>query len=318
MVLKSYIFSYISGNYQQYTSDYTETFIKQSCVECNSGHQIAVHREGNLMHYSYMFRQFAGVYGYTIVCGEACNNLEWLFNFFNQIIKISANRGRIFAYNSEGRIIQNVPNFYTEAAELNEMFNVSKNYLEKHPQYWEPLKPVNVSIPKSHKVYIPYTSVDKAAITNAIQLYPNVVVSMDGVPLYTAPQPQPATPPAPPVVPPTPPVTPPAPPVAPPVAPPTPPVTPPAPPVVPQTPPVTPPAPPVVSPTPPVTPPAPVEAPPVKPVVAPAPVEDTVVVPDMTGFTYEEKSGNKVKMPLSVLLIVVGGLLGVCLAFLVF
>ena len=266
------------------------------------------------MHYSYMFRQFAGVYGYTIVCGEACNNLEWLFNFFNQIIKISANRGRIFAYNSEGRIIQNVPNFYTEAAELNEMFNVSKNYLEKHPQYWEPLKPVNVSIPKSHKVYIPYTSVDKAAITNAIQLYPNVVVSMDGVPLYTAPQPQPATPPAPPVVPPTPPVTPPAPPVV----PPTPPVTPPAPPVVPPTPPVTPPAPVVVTPTPPVTPPAPVEAPPVKPVVAPAPVEDTVVVPDMTGFTYEEKSGNKVKTPLSVLLIVVGGLLGVCLAFLVF
>ena len=314
MVLKSYIFSYVSGNYQQYTSDYTETFIKQSCVECNSGHQIAVHREGNLMHYSYMFRQFAGVYGYTIVCGEACNNLEWLFNFFNQIIKISANRGRIFAYNSEGRIIQNVPNFYTEAAELNEMFNVSKNYLEKHPQYWEPLKPVNVSIPKSHKVYIPYTSVDKAAITNAIQLYPNVVVSMDGVPLYTAPQPQPATPPAPPVVPPTPPVTPPAPPVVPPA----PPVTPPAPPVAPPTPPVTPPAPPVVSPTPPVTPPAPVVVTPTPPVTPPAPVEDTVVVPDMTGFTYEEKSGNKVKMPLSVLLIVVGGLLGVCLAFLVF
>ena len=180
MILKNYIFSYVSGNYQQYTNDHSETFIKQCCLDCKDTHQIAIHRDGNLMYYTYLYKKNAStIYGFCVVCGEVCLNLKWLYEYLQKMLEASANKGVLFNYDNSGQIRKNVVSFATEAAEIDNVFRDIKDDLERHPLYWEQLPPEDLSVPLTSKISLAFNDVEKAKITEALRHYHNVVVTME-------------------------------------------------------------------------------------------------------------------------------------------
>ena len=180
MILKSYIFSYVSGNYQQYTSDHSEAFIKQCCIDCKDTHQIAIHRDGNLMYYSYFYKKNASsIYGLSVVCGEVCLNLKWLYEYLQKTLEASANKGVLFNYDKQGQIRKNVVSFATEAAEIDNIFRDIKDDLERRPLFWEQLPPEDLSVPLTSKIALAFNDDDKAKITEALRHYHNVVVTME-------------------------------------------------------------------------------------------------------------------------------------------
>ncbi len=179
MILKSYIFSYVSGNYQQYTSDHSEAFIKQCCIDCKDTHQIAIHRDGNLMYYAYLYKKNASsIYGFCVVCGEICLNLKWLFEYLQKTLEVSANKGVLFNYDKQGQICKNVVNFSSEAAEIDNVFRDIKKYLEMRPAYWEQVSPEDLSIPLTSRITFAFND-DKLKITEALRHYHNVIVTME-------------------------------------------------------------------------------------------------------------------------------------------
>ena len=180
MILKSYIFSYVSGNYQQYTSDHSEAFIKQCCIDCKDTHQNAIHRDGNLMYYSYLYKKNASsIYGLSVVCGEVCLNLKWLYEYLQKTLEASANKGVLFNYDKQGQIRKNVVSFATEAAEIDNIFRDIKDDLERRPLFWEQLPPEDLSVPLTSKIALAFNDDDKAKITEALRHYHNVVVTME-------------------------------------------------------------------------------------------------------------------------------------------
>ena len=180
MILKSYIFSYVSGNYQQYTSDHSEAYIKQCCIDCKDTHQIAIHRDGNLMYYSYLYKKNASsIYGLSVVCGEVCLNLKWLYEYLQKTLEASANKGVLFNYDKQGQIRKNVVSFATEAAEIDNIFRDIKDDLERRPLFWEQLPPEDLSVPLTSKISLAFNDDDKAKITEALRHYHNVVVTME-------------------------------------------------------------------------------------------------------------------------------------------
>lgn len=181
MVLKNYLFSYISGNYQQYTSDYTESFIKPYCINCKTTHQIAVHRDGNLMHYTYLYKNNNFVYGISLVCGEVCLNLKWLYNYLQGVIEDAAYKGVLFYYNEQGIICKNIDNWNQETAEIDRIFRNIKEYINKQQSYWDILPPEDFSIPKDSKIVLSFNEDDKEKITDAIRHYNNVIVTLENI-----------------------------------------------------------------------------------------------------------------------------------------
>ena len=180
MILKNYIFSYVSGNYQQYTSDHSEAFIKQCCIDCKDTHQIAIHRDGNLMYYTYLYKKNASsIYGLSVVCGEVCLNLKWLFEYLQKTLEASANKGVLFNYDKQGQIRKNVVSFATEAAEIDNIFRDIKDDLERRPLFWEQLPSEDLSVPLTSKIALAFNDDDKAKITEALRHYHNVVVTME-------------------------------------------------------------------------------------------------------------------------------------------
>lgn len=180
MILKTYIFSYASGNYQQYISDHSETFIRQNCINSTEQHQIVVRRDGNLMYYTYVYKiNTSTALGLSVVCGEICLNLHWLYEFLLNTLDVSAQKGVLFAYDEKGAISQKVTNFSAEAAEVDNIFRTIKDYLEKRPSYWETLPPEDFSIPMTSKMTLAFSDDDNNKIIEALRHYHNVVVTME-------------------------------------------------------------------------------------------------------------------------------------------
>ncbi len=180
MILKNYLFSQVLEDYQQYTTDYSETFLKQFCNNCFAPDQIAIHRNGNLIYYAYAHKNSASeLYGICIVCGEICLNLQWLYEYFQKVLDSSANKGILFRYNEQGEIRKNVNKFSSEVAEVDNLFREIREYVNKHQSYWEILPPEDFSIPVDSKISFAFNEDEKGKITDAIRHYHNVVVTMD-------------------------------------------------------------------------------------------------------------------------------------------
>lgn len=184
MILQSHIFSIVHGTYDQYTTDnYTESLFKQFCKDTlNSDiqNQIAIHRNGNLMYYVYTHkRSDSVVYGISIVCCEICNDLKWLYNYFQKIFEISAHKGILFCYGKDGRIQKKVNSFSDEIAEIDNVFKEIKDHLNNKQGIWNVLPPENYTIPLASKMILAFSEDTKEKITDAIRHYHNVVVTME-------------------------------------------------------------------------------------------------------------------------------------------
>ena len=182
MVLKSYLFCQTSGRYQQYTSDQSELFLKQLCNTCAMEHQIAIHRNGNLMYYAYTYKKSVSeIYGLCVVCGEICLEIQRLYEFLQQTLEFAARKGVLFCYDEQGCIRKKIEAFSDETAELDSIFRDIKSYLDTKNTYWEVLPPEDLSIPLTGKITYAFNEDDKNKITEGIRHYHNVIIRMDNI-----------------------------------------------------------------------------------------------------------------------------------------
>lgn len=179
MILKSYLFSQTSGGYQQYTTDHSETFLKDLCKNCTTSDQIAIHRSGNLVYYAYAHKKSnSDIYGICVVCGEVCLDFQWLYECFQKAFDTLAQKGVLFCYSESGEIIKNVTNFSKETAEVDTLFRSIKECLDERPSYWEKLPAEDFSIPLSSKINLSFEEDNKDKIIDAIRHYHNITITM--------------------------------------------------------------------------------------------------------------------------------------------
>lgn len=179
MILKSYIFCDGGKGYRQYPNDHSEKFLKQFCTESQTSHQIAVHRDGNLMYYAYSYRNSnQELYGLCVVCGEICVKLKSLYDYFQEALNVVAIKGVLFKYNASGEIILNVSDFISEKGETEEVFREIKSNLDKR-RFWETLPPEDYSIPLDSKIVFSFDENEQAQIVDATRHYHTVLVTME-------------------------------------------------------------------------------------------------------------------------------------------
>lgn len=179
MILKSYLFSQTFGEYQQYTKDHSETFLKDLCKNIIVSDQIAIHRNGNLAYYAYAHKNSnSDIYGICVVCSEVCLNLQWLYDCFQKAFDTLAQKGVLFCYSESGEISKNITYFSEETAEIDTLFRSTKEYLDGRSSYWEKLPPEDFSVPLSSKIQLSFEEDDKETINDAIRHYHNIVITM--------------------------------------------------------------------------------------------------------------------------------------------
>ena len=103
-----YLYGNFGSGYTQYPSEEsTETLFKEFYANAKSKTQVAIHRDGDLMFYSYIYKlseyQFIGI---CLVINHAMlTNVKELFRIFEDVIAESASENRLFMFDTSGNII---------------------------------------------------------------------------------------------------------------------------------------------------------------------------------------------------------------------
>ena len=103
-----YLYGNFGSGYTQYPSEEsTETLFKEFYANAKSKTQIAIHRDGDLMFYSYIYKlseyQFIGI---SLVINHAMlTNVMELFEIFEDAIAEAASENKLFMFDSSGNII---------------------------------------------------------------------------------------------------------------------------------------------------------------------------------------------------------------------
>ena len=178
MVLKSYIFSKVSGNYQQYALDFTEPLFK-SCLNNKNvaSNRIVAHRDGNLIYYIFIYiNPLCDIYGHCIVTGELCTDIQWLYDLFLMAFDSSAQKGILFSYDTQGNVRKQVADFSSAGAEVDLFFRTFKEAVEIKSK-WKPLQPIDFTVSKDSSITLSLNEDKKAKIVEATEHYHNVVIS---------------------------------------------------------------------------------------------------------------------------------------------
>lgn len=177
MVLKSYIFSKESGIYKQYASDFTESLFKSFLNKNITSNQIAVHRDGNLMYYIFIYANPShNVYGHCVVTGELCTDIQWLYNSFLMAFDSSAQKGTLFCYDPQGNVRKQVADFSSAGAEVDQFFRTFKEAVEINSK-WKPLQPIDFTVSKDSSITLSLNEDKNAKIVEATEHYHNVIVT---------------------------------------------------------------------------------------------------------------------------------------------
>ena len=103
-----YLYGNFGSGYTQYPSEEsTETLFKEFYANAKSKTQVAIHRDGDLMFYSYIYKLCEGQFvGISLVINHAMlTNVMELFRIFEDVIAESASENRLFMFDTSGNII---------------------------------------------------------------------------------------------------------------------------------------------------------------------------------------------------------------------
>ena len=105
-----YIFGKFNGSYAQFPVDYTQEIFQQLPNRSSFANtQLVIHREGNLMYYSYMRKLEQENYiGFCLLLNDAMiTEIPALFELFDNGISHLALSGEIVKINDNGDIVSN-------------------------------------------------------------------------------------------------------------------------------------------------------------------------------------------------------------------
>lgn len=152
-----YLFSELNGIYTQYPDDHTVSIFKKFLVNAKSTTQIAIHRDGNLMYYSYIWKSQGNLIYYNnileqpqyigfcvVLNGLFINDIRALFYLFDNTISNLVREDKIVVnLNRLNNIIINVEKLYQNQEEIELLAESLREGFNRFEPYAEPLPPVS-------------------------------------------------------------------------------------------------------------------------------------------------------------------------------
>lgn len=131
-----YYFGRDRETYHQYPTDYTEDFFRRELTDARNKAQIAIHRDGNLLYYSYI-RQLdnkESKLGISIATDFIILDFQDLFETLETFYSILAESGTIIKFDDNGNVIINPHTFSDEKVYLEELSLKIKAYIADIPK----------------------------------------------------------------------------------------------------------------------------------------------------------------------------------------
>ncbi len=115
-----YVFGQFAEGYAQYPDDYTASIFKAFYARTREATQIGVHRDGNIMYYSYIRRLENGRYlGMCVVLnGEYLCHIAPLFALFEDLIAELVSMAQMLQFDGQGKIITPLPHLNDSADDI--------------------------------------------------------------------------------------------------------------------------------------------------------------------------------------------------------
>ncbi|MDE6721150.1 MAG: hypothetical protein K2J84_03260 [Bacteroidaceae bacterium] len=148
-----YLFSELNSFYIQYPDDHTASIFKKFLVNAKSATQIAIHRDGNLMYYSYIWKPKQTKYiGLCVVLnGLVIKDIGALFYLFENTISNLVNKGMLVHSDKMDRMgnpIINNDKLYQNQEEIELLAESLREGFNRFELYAESLPPVSFGILK--------------------------------------------------------------------------------------------------------------------------------------------------------------------------
>ena len=153
-----YLFSELNNVYIQYPDDYTDSIFKKFLINAKSTTQIAIHRDGNLMYYSYIWKpqsnliyyfgqfqpQQTNYIGFCVVLnGLFIKDIGALFYLFENVISNLVKEDKLVVDLNRKYIIINVEKLYQNQEEIELLAESLREGFNRFEPYAESLPPVS-------------------------------------------------------------------------------------------------------------------------------------------------------------------------------
>ena len=150
-----YIFGDLGNGFSQYPDDFTRKFFQVKSSELTAATQIALHREGNIIYYSYYRRLLGGTISNHFIGISVCFNsiftkeLNALFRVFEQCITDIAVSGKLIEFSKDGDLLSSTDSFCLMREEIERVSSFVSVAVNKIPSSsFINLPPVNYGADK--------------------------------------------------------------------------------------------------------------------------------------------------------------------------
>ena len=146
----TYFFERLKRGYYQYPLDSHSEQFKSYQENFNSDSQIVVHRQPNLMYYTYMRKLSIdggnSCFGISIVInGLETSSIKSLFRLFERVFQIIVSEGIILTINDCGDIVPQAASFISFAKHFDQLSGKISEYVNEGHNSFIQLRPVNYS-----------------------------------------------------------------------------------------------------------------------------------------------------------------------------
>ena len=180
-----YIFGDFGSGYTQYPDDFAKTFLSTGTEELKANTQIALHREGNLIYYSYYRKLLGGIspkgyVGFSICFnGVYCTDLGALFDIFEQGVTDLAVSGRLIEFSTDGDLQSKTSSLYLQKDEVDRFSTSLTNIIGRlTATAFKNLPPLNYGAGINQAKYCSVENVGKE-LPKLIKTINNIIIHKD-------------------------------------------------------------------------------------------------------------------------------------------
>lgn len=179
-----YIFGELAGGYTQYPHDYTQTTYQEFGTNLSSPSELAIWREGALMHYIYL-RELVGDSKYIgisfVVNGVIIYEYRNLFSLFEDAITKMIVSGNVIEFTLDGNITSHCDHLHLVTSEFKSIASELGAILNSC--VFEQIPPINYAINKNASQSFNY---DDDGIEDSIRNYHITIIKKGGEPKWSS------------------------------------------------------------------------------------------------------------------------------------
>ena len=180
-----YIFGDFGSGYSQYPDDFAKSILSKDVDDIKANSQIALHREGNLIYYSY-YRKFLGgvsprgFIGFSICFnGVYCTDTIALFSLFERGVTDLAVSGRLIEFSTDGDVLPKAGALYLQKEEIDRIAASLSSEIERIASTsFKNLPPYNYGAGINEEKHCSVTDAEKE-LQKLIKLTNNIVIHKD-------------------------------------------------------------------------------------------------------------------------------------------